>query len=262
MRETEREREWEREKYNSMYVHVCLFGNHNNSHKWEMIPDKWFCLKSRPSLGLLSHHLGPWRSRWPSGYMAPLTMWNLSSTDTSHQENRRAIGWKTTGWHEVPWEPVRSYGMMCQDPGKDGCDDHVILSPWHRKNTPESPASIPEGLKAKVQWTLGIPGMIPALSIWEWGLERGRHLPKGIRQVWLMFPRAGSWRKGHGEGRKEGSWKHVNSRSNDTLQKSSSETPLTPCRAACHGKRTCHPQPLPPVGLPSSPALTLRKPKR
>lgn len=36
--------------------------------------------------------------------------------------------------------------VMCQNPGKD---DHVILSPWHRENVPESPALIPEGLNTK-----------------------------------------------------------------------------------------------------------------
>lgn len=60
-------------------------------------------------------------------------------------------GWKTTGWHEVPWEPVSDHRVMRQNPGKDGWDDRIILSSWRRKDTPESPAPTPEGLNTKVQ---------------------------------------------------------------------------------------------------------------
>lgn len=37
------------------------------------------------------------------------------------RDNRaiESTGWKTTSWHEVPWEPGRNYRVMCQNPGSE-----------------------------------------------------------------------------------------------------------------------------------------------
>lgn len=37
--------------------------------------------------------------------------------------------WKTTSWHEVPWEPGRNYRMMCQNPG----NEWSLLCLWHKR---------------------------------------------------------------------------------------------------------------------------------
>ena len=56
--------------------------------------------------------------------------------------------------HELAWGalgPVRNHREMCRHPGKDGQQDPVILSPSHRKNTPEPAAPVPEGLNTNGQ---------------------------------------------------------------------------------------------------------------
>lgn len=102
----------------------------------------------------LSPAPGALKSKWPLGN---LDSWKClispePASFSSYQEDGRDGGrLENTGWHEVPWEPVRDHRVMRQNPGIDGWDDRVILSPWHWENSPESPASTPEGLNAKVQ---------------------------------------------------------------------------------------------------------------
>lgn len=164
-RQKDRESERGRNTIPCMSMYVCLVTT-TTGHKWEVIPDKWFCLKSRSSLRLLSYHLGPWWSRWPLGYLAPLKMWNLSSTHTSHQENYRAVVRMENHW--LAWGALGASQKLQDDVSGSrkrwvwwSCHsfslaqkEHTWVSSLH-----------PRGSEAKVQWTLGTPGTIPAPHI-------------------------------------------------------------------------------------------------
>lgn len=98
-------------------VSICLV-TATTSHKWE-VTDKRFCLKLRPAFWLLDYQLGPWRNKRPLSYLGPLHLPTPAPIPLCLRGIRamESTGWKTTSWHEVPWEPGRNYRMMCQNLG-------------------------------------------------------------------------------------------------------------------------------------------------
>lgn len=131
-----------------MYV-LCLVTT-TTSHKWEVTPDKRFYLQLRPSLWLLRYHLAGLWDIWPLENATSFRQQHHSPHPggwrSCRQDGKQLAGNSALGAGQKSRDDVR---VSIQEMG--GCDDHAILSPWHRVDTLESPAPIPESLNPRQQ---------------------------------------------------------------------------------------------------------------